>query len=304
VRRASKGVERVEAMKPAPFDYCCPDSVDEALEVLSTRAGEAKVMAGGQSLVPMLNFRVVRPELIVDVSRLLELEYVRERADGGLTIGALTRHRVLETSPLVVRRFPVIPETMKHVAHLAIRNRGTIGGSLSHADPAAELPMLVRLLDATIVARSTRGERSIPAADFFVGPLTSALREDELVVRIELPGLTHNGWAFDEFARRAGDFALAAVGVLLDVTGGRITMARVAMMGVGDTPLRRHEAEAALTGNALSDQVMANAVKEACASLEPRQDLHASPEFRRHLAGVLMERVLGKAWERAAGDQR
>lgn len=291
-------------MKPAPFDYCCPDSVEEALEILSARAGDAKVMAGGQSLMPMLNFRVVQPALIVDISRLLELDCLRERADGGLSIGALTRHRVLETSPLVARRFPVIPETMKHVAHLAIRNRGTIGGSLSHADPAAELPMLVRLLDATIVARSVRGERLIAADDFFLGPLTSALDEDELVVRIELPGLAHNGWAFDEFARRAGDFALAAAGAVLQVTQGRITAARLAMMGVGDTPLRRREAEAALVGHSLSDQVMATAVTAACASLEPRQDLQASPEFRRHLARVMVERVLQTAWARAAGDQR
>lgn len=288
-------------MKPAPFDYCCPDSVDEAVKVLSSQAGEAKVMAGGQSLLPMLNFRVVRPSLIVDVSRLIELEYVRERSDGGLSIGALTRHRTLETSPLVARRFPVIPEAMKHVAHLAIRNRGTIGGSLSHADPAAELPMLACLLDAIVVAQSTRGERLISAANFFVGSLTSALEEDELVVRVELPGIRHNGWAFDEFARRAGDFALAAVGVVLDVADGRIANARVAMMGVGDTPLRRLDAEAVLQGQALSEQVVISAVEAACADLEPRQDLHASPDFRRHLARVLTAAVLRRAWARATG---
>jgi carbon-monoxide dehydrogenase medium subunit len=289
-------------MKPPAFDYCCPDSVDEAIDILSRHGSEAKVMAGGQSLVPMLNFRVVRPALVVDVSRLLELEFVRERGDGGLTIGALTRHRVLETSPLVAQRFPIIPEAMKHVAHLAIRNRGTIGGSLSHADPAAELPMLVRLVDATIVARSVRGERSIPAHDFFVGPLTTCLREDELVVRVEIPALPHDGWAFDEFARRAGDFALAAAGVMLQVGDGQITDARVAMMGVGDTPLRRPEAEGVLISRSLSDAVVSDAVRAACAGLEPRQDLHASPDFRRHLAAVLMERVLRKAWARAMGD--
>ncbi|HKX42108.1 MAG TPA: xanthine dehydrogenase family protein subunit M [Burkholderiaceae bacterium] len=290
-------------MKPAPFDYCCPDTVEEAVRTLAAHAGEAKVMAGGQSLVPMLNFRVVRPALIVDVARLLELDCVRERSDGGLVIGALTRHRVLETSALVAGRFPVIPEAMKHVAHLAIRNRGTIGGSLSHADPAAELPMLARLLDANIVARSIRGERSIPAADFFVGPLTSALADDELLVRVELPGLSHNGWAFDEFARRSGDFALAAVGVVLEVDVGRIRQARVAMMGVSDTPLRSPEAEAALQGQSLTDEVVAECVRAACASLAPRRDLHASAEFRRHLAGVLTERVLRRAWQRAIGDR-
>lgn len=289
-------------MKPAPFDYCCPDTIDEAVEVLAANVDDAKLMAGGQSLTPMLNFRVVRPALIIDISRLLELEYVRERRDGGLTIGALTRHRVLETSALVASRFPVIPETMHNVAHLAIRNRGTIGGSLSHADPAAELPMLSRLLDAVIVARSVRGEREIPASEFFVAPLTTALDDDEIVVRVELPGLPAGmGWCFQEFARRAGDFALAAVGVLLDVQGDEIREARVAMMGVGDTPMRRPEAEAVLTGKALSDEVIADAVHAACDSLQPNTDLHASPEFRRHLAGVLMERVTRKAWQRAAG---
>lgn len=286
-------------MKPAPFDYCCPDSVEETVQLLASRLGDAKIMAGGQSLGPMLNFRVVRPELIVDVSRLLELDFVREREDGGLSVGALTRHRVLETSPLVARCFPVIPETMQHVAHLAIRNRGTIGGSLSHADPAAELPLLVRLLDAGIVARSTRGERTISAHDFFTGPLSTVLEEDELVVRIEMPGMRHNGWAFEEFARRVGDFALSASGVLLQVEDGRVQEARVAMMGVGDTPLRRGEAEAALLGETLSDAVIEKAVEAACAGLEPRQDLHASPDFRSHLSAVLVRRSIRRARERA-----
>ena len=292
-------------MKPAPFDYCCPDTVEEALAVLSANAADAKIMAGGQSLMPMLNFRVVRPQLVIDISRLLELDFMRERADAGLTIGALTRHRVLETSPLVASRFPVIPETMQHVAHLAIRNRGTIGGSLSHADPAAELPMLVGLLDAQIVVRSVRGERSVDAKAFFLGPLTSVLEDDEIVVRIEVPGLPAGmGWSFQEFARRPGDFALAAVGALIDAPDGRVREARVAMMGVSDTPLRRHEAEALLTGQTLSDGLIRDAVQVACRSLEPRQDLHASPEYRRHLAGVLMERVLRQAWARALGDEK
>jgi CO/xanthine dehydrogenase FAD-binding subunit len=288
-------------MKPAPFDYCCPDSVAEAVEVLAANKGEAKVMAGGQSLGPMLNFRVVRPALIVDVSRLLELDYVRQRKDGGLSIGALTRHRELETSALVAARFPVIPETMRHVAHLAIRNRGTIGGSLSHADPAAELPMLVRLLDAQIAISSARGERTVSAHDFFIGPLSTVLDEDELVVRIELPGMRHNGWGFEEFSRRAGDFALAAAGVLLDVFEGKVRDARVAMMGVGDTPLRCHEAEDVLKGSDLDDDVVELAVQAACSGLEPSEDLHASPAFRRHLASVLARRCIQKARSRTEG---
>ncbi|RCW68528.1 FAD binding domain-containing protein [Pseudorhodoferax soli] len=289
-------------MKPAPFDYCCPDSVEEALGILTERGSDAKVMAGGQSLTPMLNFRVVRPEIIVDISRLIELDYVCDRGDGGLTVGALTRHRVMETSPQVARVFPVIPETMKYVAHLAIRNRGTIGGSLSHADPAAELPMLSRLLDATIVAQSVRGERVIASEDFFLAPLTSCLEDDELVVRVELPGMAHNGWAFEEFSRRAGDFALAAVGVMFDVREREIVDVRIAMMGVGDTPLRRHEAEASLLGRSLDEKTMGVAIDAACDSLEPRQDLQASPAFRRHLARAVMERVMRKAWKRATGE--
>jgi carbon-monoxide dehydrogenase medium subunit len=189
---------------------------------------------------------------------------------------------------------------MHHVAHLAIRNRGTLGGSLSHADPAAELPMIACLLDATIIARSVRGERAIEANDFFVGPLSTALEDDELVVRVEFPGLPPGmGWRFEEFARRAGDFALAAVGVQLSVADGRIREARVAMMGVGDTPLRRKDAEAALVGQELSPQVLAQAVSAACDSLEPREDLHASPAYRRHLAQVLTARALQMAYQRA-----
>lgn len=292
-------------MKPVPFDYYRPDSVEDAVRVLGERGDDAKLMAGGQSLMPMLNFRVVKPVLVIDIGTLVELDYVKKRPDGGLAIGALTRHRVLETSDVVAACFPIIPETMRHVAHLAIRNRGTIGGSLSHADPAAELPMLMRLLDATIVARSIRGERLIPAADFFLAPLTTALREDELVIRVELPALPMNmGWRFEEFARRPGDFALAAVGVLLQIDDNVIRHARVAMMGVGDTPLRRDEAEAILSNQIFSETLVSQAVDAACSTLEPGIDLHGSPAYRRHLASTLMRRALAVAWARATGAQR
>ena len=288
-------------MKPAPFDYACPDSVDEAVALLAGHA-DAKIIAGGQSLMPMINFRVVKPGLLVDIGRLLELDFVRPRSDGGLTIGALTRHRILETSPLVAGRFPIIVEAMHHVAHVAIRNRGTIGGSLSHADPAAELPMLALLLDATIVAHSPRGERAIEARDFFVGSLTNALADDELVGRIELPGLLPDtGWGFEEFARRAGDYAIAAVAVLLHVKDGRIDDARIAMMGVGDTPIRRPEAEAVLIGHDLDDEdVLESAIGAACDTLTPNKDLQASPDYRRYLAAMLCERVFAAAWTRAS----
>jgi carbon-monoxide dehydrogenase medium subunit len=287
-------------MKPPVFNYHCADSVDEAAELLAKHRGEAKLIAGGQSLIPMLNFRVVRPGLLVDIGKLVELDFVRERAGGGLVIGALTRHRTLETSPVVARHFPIIPDVMRHVAHLAIRNRGTIGGSLSHADPAAELPMVSRLLDATIVARSVRGERHIPAQDFFVGSLSTALEDDELVVRVELPAVAEGaGWAFEEFSRRAGDFALAAVGAVVELDNGIVRRARVAMMGVGDTPLRCPGAEHSLVGAAMDEATIEAATWAACAPLEPNKDLHATPEFRKHLAGVLCRRVLRRAAERA-----
>ncbi len=292
-------------MKPAAFDYHCPDSLDEALQILADAGGSAKVLAGGQSLLPMLNLRIVRPRLVVDIGRLLELDYLRRAADGGLSIGALTRHRVLESSPLVAGVFPVVAQAMHHVAHLAIRNRGTLGGSLSHADPAAELPLLARLLDATLVVRSAAAERRVAARDFFLGPLSPALQPEELLVAVEVPAWAHQGWGFEEVARRAGDFALAAAGVLLRVEQGRIACARVALTGVGDVPLRCAGAEALLAGRALEQPphpaLLEQAAQAACDGLQPRQDLQASAALRLHLAGVVVHRALRKAWQRATG---
>lgn len=286
-------------MKPASFEYACPDSLDEALALLSSRE-DAKVMSGGQSLLPMMNFRVVRPELVIDISKLVELSYVRETGDSCLAIGALTRHRVLETSPVVAKHFPIICEAMRHVAHLAVRNRGTIGGSLSHADPAAELPMLTLLLDATMVIHSVRGVRRVAACDFFVGALTTVMEDDEILVEVELPGLADGtSEAFEEVARRPGDFALAASGVLLEVQDGLIARARLALMGVGETPLRSVVAEGLLRNQVLTPALVDKVVEAVRAEIVPRQDLHASSDFRRHLAGVVVDRVLKTAWSRA-----
>ncbi len=290
-------------MKPAPFDYARPDTVADAVALLASRPGDCKLLAGGQSLLPMLNFRVVRPAVLVDIGRLIELDTQRRTPDGGLELGALTRHRTLESSPVVAGYSPLVPAVMAHVAHLAIRNRGTLGGSLSHADPAAELPMLARLLDARIVAQSPRGERAIAAADFFVAPLTTCLQDDEMVVRVVLPPLpAAAGWAFEEHARRPGDFAMAAVAVLLPLQQGRVHQPRIAMMGVGDTPLRCPAAEAVLDGQVPDDALIERAAAAACAALTPRGDLHASAELRRHLARVLSVRALTSAWHRARGD--
>lgn len=290
-------------MKPPKFEYLRPTTVAEALEALVASGGDAKIIAGGQSLVPMLNFRLLSPALLIDINRIAELNFVEEQPGGGLRVGALTRHRTLETSALVKRLFPVLNGAMAHVAHLAIRNRGTIGGSITHADPAAELPMMMLLLDAEIKVATPTGPRSIEATDFFVAALTSAVEEDEIVTEIHLPALPPNaGWAFEEVARRAGDFALAAVGVILTVAEGRVTHARVAVMGVGDTPLRMDDAETILFGQACDEQTLDDVVKAVRENLEPMTDLHASSDYRRHLVGVLVRRAVTTAWRRAHGE--
>lgn len=286
-------------MKPAAFDFKRPDSLDEVVSILAESGGEAKILAGGQSLVPLLNFRMLRPAILVDINRVKELSFL-EPDGAGLRLGALTRHHTLETSPLVRERFPVLTNAMAHVAHLAIRNRGTTGGSLSHADPAAELPMMAMLLDAEIHTRSASGTRVHAAADFFLGPLTSVLEEDEIVTQIVLPALPPGtGWAFEEFAQRSGDFAIAAVAALVGLTNGRIAEARLALMGVDETPVRLRELEAELVGETPSP-VLARAVAERARTMvSPNTDLKASADYRRHLVAAILERVLVTAWTRA-----
>lgn len=284
-------------MKPAPFEYVRASTVDEAVAALAAAGGEAKLLAGGQSLVPMLNFRIVDAPVFVDINGIEGLGRIDETADGGLRIGALTRHFALETSAAVKQRFPVLHEAMKHVAHLAIRNRGTIGGSLSHADPAAELPSMAVLLDARIFTASGAGGREIAARDFFVAPLTTVLEPDEMVVAVELPGLPGgSGWGFAEFAQRRGDFAVAGVAAIVAMENRSVTEARIVLMGLHDTPVRAHKAEAALLDGDI-DAAAAAAREDA----EPMDDLHGSAGYRRHLAEVLTRRVLHDAIRRAQG---
>lgn len=286
-------------MKPAPFDYQRPRELDEVLSLLGEHGGEAKILAGGQSLMPLLNFRMLRPEILVDVNKVEALGGLREEGRG-LRVGALTRHHTLETSALVRERFPVLTAAMAHVAHLAIRNRGTIGGSLSHADPAAELPMMAMLLDATIHTRTPSETRAHEAADFFLGPLTSTLDEDELVTEIELPGLEPGtGWAFEEFSQRSGDFAIAAAAVLIRLDEGRIAEARLAMMGVDETPIRLRDLEASLLGATPDPALARDVAAQASELVNPNTDLKASAEYRRHLVRAILERVLIEAWTRA-----
>jgi carbon-monoxide dehydrogenase medium subunit len=285
-------------MKPAAFEYIVADSVEMAVASLA-QAGDAKIIAGGQSLVPMLNFRLLRPSVLVDINRIPNLAYVRDYG-GVVRIGALTRHHQLETSPVIARHFPVLTEAMAHVAHLAIRNRGTIGGSLSHADPAAELPMMALLLDAELRVVSASGARAVAARDFFRDALSVDLAEDEIVTEVVLPKLPPNtGWGFAEVARRSGDFALAAVAVTLTLSDGKIAQARIAMTGVAPTARRVTEAEMLLIGQRLDDGGDSVVIEAVRAATEPPTDLHASAEYRRHLVGVLAGRALAAAWGRA-----
>ncbi|MBX9587714.1 MAG: xanthine dehydrogenase family protein subunit M [Hyphomonadaceae bacterium] len=291
-------------MKPPAFDYIAADNLEGALSALSAAGGDGKVLAGGQSLMPMLNFRLARPSVLIDINRVPGLAYV-EATGSTVKVGALTRHHALEMSPVIKTHLPVVAAAMQHVAHLAIRNRGTIGGSLSHADPAAELPMLTLLLDARIGIHSPRGRRITDAGDFFVTSLVTSLEEDEIVTDIEFPKpARESGWAFEEVARRAGDFALAAVGVTIDARDRKCEQARIGLMGVGETPVRAHEAEALLRGQRLSDTLLDEAVASIRSAIEPNTDLHASSDYRRHLAGVLAKKAIRDAWRRADGDRQ
>ena len=286
-------------MKPPPFEYRVADSVEAAVTTLAATAGEAKIIAGGQSLVPMLNFRLLRPAILVDINRIRGLAYIKD--DGGaIRVGALTRHHQLERSPVIAEHLPVLSAAMAHVAHLAIRNRGTIGGSLSHADPAAELPMMALLLDATLGIASPKGRRTVAARDFLLGALSVALEADELVTEIVFPKLPANtGWGFEEVSRRHGDFALAAVAATLTVAEGRISAARIAIAGADEKAVRAGEAETLLQGKALEPALLAAAAEAARACVTPNTDLHASSDYRRHLVGVLTAKALTAAWERA-----
>jgi len=288
-------------MKPPAFDYFVARSVDEAVAQLNKRGGGAKILAGGQSLTPMMNFRLVHPEALVDINRVSALDFITPQ-NGGLRIGALTRHRTIETSAVVREKLPVLAAAAAEVGHLAIRNRGTFGGSLAHADPAAEFPMVALALDATITTKTARGGRTIKAKDFFVSYLQSAVEDGELVTEVTLPWLPPNtGWGFEELCRRPGDFALTAVCALVTLDGKKVKEARIAMGGVGATALRAPAAEALLKGQPLNEDTLKRAGEKAAEASDPSNDVHASADFRRHLVSVLTRRALQAAEKRAAG---
>lgn len=289
-------------MKPSLFEYRAVGGLDEALQVLGAAGGEAKILAGGQSLLPMMNFRLLTPAILIDINRIAGLDRITERSDR-LTIGPLVRHRTMATDACVAARFPIVAHAMSHVAHHTVRNRGTFVGSLCHADPAAEMPMAALLLDAEIEIASSHGRRRVHVRDFFIGPLTTVLEPDEMVIGIELPNLPQGtGWGFEEFARRRGDYALAAAGVTMRRHDGVARDVRIAVMGVGDTPLRLTAAERILEGQNI-DQ-LPQAVDAIRDSVEPNSDLHASSAYRRHLVGVLASRAISAAWGRAEDGSR
>lgn len=286
-------------MKPPAFEYVKVTTVDGAIDALTAYGGDAKLLAGGQSLVPMLNFRLLSPKALIDINSIAALDGLEARPDGGLRIGALTRHYDLMTSLAVRRHVPVLAEAMSHVAHVAIRNRGSIGGSLSHADPSAELPMMAVLLEGTLRLIGPSGSRELPASEFFRGALSTALASDEVLTEIMLPPAIGRGWGFREFARRAGDFALAAAAAIMSVADGRVCEVRLAVTGVGETPLRIHRAEALLQGRALDADALKDVSGALQTAIEPPDDLHASSAYRRHLVGGLVGKVLEDAWRRA-----
>ncbi len=288
-------------MKPAPFEYYDPTNLSEALALLSKLGDSARPLAGGQSLVPMMNFRLVRPSHLVDLNRVSGLSYLTVES-GELRIGAMTRQRELERSAAVATGWPLLCEAASYIGHVQIRNRGTVGGSLAHAYPSAELPVAMTALEAVFVIQSQAGERSVRAEEFFVTHMTTVLKPNELLTEIRVPPLPPaTGWAFQEISRRFGDFALMGVaGLIILDRKGAIEQACLAF--TGPTPVRARKAEAMLVGEQPREALFREAATLAAQDLEPDTDIHASAEYRREISKVLARRVLEQATERAASN--
>jgi CO/xanthine dehydrogenase FAD-binding subunit len=285
-------------MKPPLFEYDDPATVDEALALLTEHGDEAKVLAGGQSLVPLLNFRLARPERLIDINKLDPLAYVRAD-EGVLRIGTLTRHATLECSPDVVARVPLLSEAVSLVGHVQIRNRGTVGGSVAHADSAAELPVAFAALEARYHVRSRDRERVIASDEMFVTHMTTTLEVEELLTEIEVPvPPPHTGAAFVEFARRHGDFALGGAAVLLTLDDGVCTRARIGLLAAAPTPVRARAAEEWLLGATIDARAAGEAARRAVADIHPTGDIHGGTDYRRALVETLVQRAILRAAER------
>jgi CO/xanthine dehydrogenase FAD-binding subunit len=290
-------------MKPAPFEYVAPMEIAEALDVLARHGDAAKILAGGQSLMPLMNMRLARPRVLVDINRLAELAYISLGTDGALAVGALTRQRAVERASLVRTHNPLLASVMPYLGHVQIRNRGTIGGSVVHADPAAELPALCVALEAAFVLRSAARQRTVKAADFFLTYLTTAIEPDEMLVGIRFPAWNPQWrWGFQEVCRRQGDFALVGAVALLQMDEDAICQAaRLAMFGVGGAPVRPQRAEELLSGQRLDGRVLDQVANAVAAELEPDADMHASAEYRQEVGGVVARRALEAALGQARG---
>jgi CO/xanthine dehydrogenase FAD-binding subunit len=288
-------------MKPAPFTYAAPSTVEEAIALLAEHGDTAKLLAGGQSLMPLMNLRLARPQYIIDLNRIAGLDSIQEH-DGALVVGTMTRQRSLERVPTVRQYYPLLSEATTLIGHVAIRNRGTVGGSIAHADPAAEQPAVLLAHGGSVQVQGPRGTRQIVADSLFRTYLTTDLEPDEILTEVHFPRWSlGTGWCFMEESRRHGDFAMVGVAVLLTLDAARqCTEVAVALCGVGDRPHKVAAAPTLLLGHPL-DEARLRAVAQAAASeIEPDSDLHASAEFRRHLSAVLTQRALRKAAERAA----
>jgi CO/xanthine dehydrogenase FAD-binding subunit len=289
-------------MKPAPFEYFAPADLPEALELLAQYGDEAKILAGGQSLVPLLNMRLARPRVVIDVNRISDLAYIAPGADGALTIGALTRQRAIERSAVVQTHYPMLAAAMPYIGHFQIRNRGTVGGSIVHADPAAELPALGLALEAQLVLHSATQRRVIEAVDFFLTYLTTAIEPVEMLTEIRLPaGGSQWRWGIQEVCRREGDFALVGAVAMLRLSDDAVCqVARLTMFGVSSIPVRLGMVEEMLSGRRIDDQRLGEVAKVVADALEPDSDLHASAAYRKEVGGVMARRAL----EAALGDTR
>lgn len=291
-------------MKPVAFSYQRPESVAAALELLAAGDGEARPLAGGQSLVPMLNMRLARPAALIDLNRLDDLAQVRVDGDG-LRIGAMVRQRAVEADARLAASNPLLGAVVRQIGHVTNRNRGTVGGSICHADPAAELPALALLFDAELHVASVRGRRALAARDFFDGSFSTVLADDELLTEVRLPQLEPGGgWAVAEFTRRGGDFAIAGALATLSVDAeDTVTACRLAAFGVGARPVRLAAAEQLMTGATLDDELVAAAADSARGEVEPRSDGFASARYRRELVAVMCRRALRAAWARSTNGR-
>lgn len=288
-------------MKPAPFEYHAPNSLEQALDLKRQNADDAKILAGGQSLVPAMNFRIVQPGVLIDLNQIIELSFIREESET-IHIGAMVRERHLEFDESIAKRIPLLAESVPFIAHPQIRNRGTIGGSIVNADPAAELPVLMLALNARLKTKNVSGERWIDAQNFFAGMFTTALEPDEILVEIELPFMPQQtGWSFMEVAPRAGDYALMGVAALVTLDESKkCKQAKLVYLNAGDGPVDAREAANMLQGETLTDALIDSAASVASGKeIDPYGNVHTSPEFQRHLAKVLTKKALKQAMQRA-----